>query len=304
MDGLIICKDEKYIDQVRGNSILSLLAKKDDFEIMMYEISSDRPISITPGNTSDLMEFYYIIEGSILIEDGDKSSKLYKGDYFYVQDLNDTVPIRTLADTKMLYITSKPVYNMLYTYTDELSSLLRKSEDKDIYTHKHGNRVQDYSVKIGSKLGLSTEINYTLALASLFHDIGKCFIPDEILNKPSGLSDIEFNYIKNHSTYSSELLSGKFIEDIASIVEQHHERLDGSGYPKGLKGDEICMEAKIIAVADSYDAMTSDRAYRKGMDAKTALEELKNCIGKYYDKDVVMAFEQVLMDEGIIWIYT
>jgi HD-GYP domain-containing protein (c-di-GMP phosphodiesterase class II) len=300
MEGLIICKDEKYIDQVRGTSILSLLARKDDFEIMLYEFSAERPNSITPGNTPDLMEFYYIIEGSILIEDGDKSIKLYKGDYFYVQGIQDTVPFRTITNTKMLYVTSKPVYNLLYTYTDELSSLLKKSEDKDIYTHKHGNRVQDYSVKIASKLGLSTEINYALALASLFHDIGKCFIPDEILNKTSSLSENEFNYIKNHSTYSSELLSGKFIDDISSIVKQHHERLDGSGYPNGLNKDEIRIEAKIIAVADSYDAMTSDRAYRKAMDPKTALEDLKNCIGKYYDESVVMAFEQVLMDERIL----
>ena len=104
-----------------------------------------------------------------------------------------------------------------------------------------------------------------MALASLFHDIGKFFIPDEILNKPSKLSDEELNYIKMHSTYSSELLKGKFIEDISQIVEQHHERLDGSGYPKGLKGNQIRIEARIIGVADSYDAMTTNRAYRSAI---------------------------------------
>lgn len=301
MEGLFICKDDKYIDQVRGTSILSLLARKDDFEIMLYEFSAERPNSITPGNTPDLMEFYYIIEGSIVIDEGDKSIKMHKGDYFYVQNIKNTVPFRTLSNTKMLYVTSQPVYSLLYTYTDELSSLLKKSEEKDVYTHKHGNRVQDYSVKIAKKLGLSNEINYSLALASLFHDIGKCFIPDEILNKPSTLSENEFNYIKNHSTYSSELLHGKFIEDIANIVEQHHERLDGSGYPKGLKNNEIRIEAKIIAVADSYDAMTSDRAYRKALTPKAAMDELKCCIGKYYDEGVVLAFEQVLIEDGILW---
>ena len=300
MDGLFICKDKKYIDQVIGTSTLSLLAKKDNFEIMLYEMKADRPNSITPGDSPDLMEFYYILEGAVVIEDGADSVKLEKGDYFYVNNIKETIAVRTIEDTKMLYVSSQPVYNLLYTYTGELRSLLDKSEQKDTYTHNHSNRVQDLSVKIAQKLGLSSEINYTMSLASLFHDIGKFFIPDEILNKPSKLSDEEFNYIKMHSTYSSELLQGKFIDDIAQIVEQHHERLDGSGYPKGLKGDQIRIEARIIGVTDSYDAMTSDRAYRKGMSPETALEELKSLADKLYDRKVVLALEQVLIDEKII----
>lgn len=300
MDGLYICKDKKYIDQVIGTSTLSLLAKKDNFEIMLYEMKADRPNSITPGDSPDLMEFYYILEGAVVIEDGADSVKLEKGDYFYVNNIKETIAVRTIEDTKMLYVSSQPVYNLLYTYTGELRSLLDKSEQKDTYTHNHSNRVQDLSVKIAQKLGLSSEINYTMSLASLFHDIGKFFIPDEILNKPSKLSDEEFNYIKMHSTYSSELLQGKFIDDIAQIVEQHHERLDGSGYPKGLKGDQIRIEARIIGVTDSYDAMTSDRAYRKGMSPEIALEELKSLTDKLYDRKVVFALEQVLIDEKII----
>ena len=103
-----------------------------------------------------------------------------------------------------------------------------------------------------------------------------------------------------HSTYSSELLKGKFIEDISQIVEQHHERLDGSGYPKGLKGNQIRIEARIIGVADSYDAMTTNRAYRSAMTPKEAIEELKSLAGKTYDKNVVFALEQVLIDEGTL----
>jgi putative nucleotidyltransferase with HDIG domain len=300
MDGLFICNDNKYMDQVIGTSILSLLAKKDDFEIMLYELKADRPNSITPGNNADLMEFYYILEGSLAINNGDKPVVMQKGDYFYVNNIKETISIRTLTDTKMLYISSQPVYSLLYTYTDELRHLLDKSEQKDVYTYKHSNRVQDYSVKIAEKMGISSEINYTIALASLFHDVGKCFIPDEILNKPSKLSDEEFSYIKKHSTYSSEILHGKFEEDIAAIVEQHHERLDGSGYPKGLKGDEIRIEAKIIAVADSYDAMTSNRAYRNALSPAAAMDDLKRNIGKLYDEAVVHALEKALIEEGIL----
>ena len=171
MDGLYICKDKKYIDQVIGTSTLSLLAKKDNFEIMLYEMKADRPNSITPGDSPDLMEFYYILEGAVVIEDGADSVKLEKGDYFYVNNIKETIAVRTIEDTKMLYVSSQPVYNLLYTYTGELRSLLDKSEQKDTYTHNHSNRVQDLSVKIAQKLGLSSEINYTMSLASLFHDI-------------------------------------------------------------------------------------------------------------------------------------
>lgn len=304
MEGLYIFKDNKYMDQVIGTSILSLLAKKDNIEIMLYEFKADRPNSITPSFNekadSTLLEFYYILEGSIVVGSGDNVVSLQKNDYFYVDDIKETLPMRTLTDTKLLYVSSQPVYNLLYTYTDDLRKLLEKSEDKDIYTHRHSNRVQDYSIKIAAKLGLSGEINYTIALASLFHDVGKLFIPDEILNKPTKLSDSEFNYIKKHSTYSSELLKGKFLKDIAKIVEQHHERLDGSGYPSGLKDDEICIEAKIIAVADSYDAMTSDRAYRDALSPEVAMDEIKSMADKYYDKSVVQAFELVLKDEEIL----
>lgn len=300
MEGLFIGKDNKYIDQVKGTSILSLLARTDNMEIMLYEFPAERPNSIVPGESQNLMEFYYILEGEISLEVEDNSYRLEKGEYFYVHNLKNTIPLRTISDTKMLYITSEPVYNGLYTYTNDLNDLLLKSEAKDVYTHKHSNRVQDYSVKIASKLGLSKEINYTISLASLFHDIGKCFIPDEILNKPSSLSDNEFDYIKKHSSYSAELLQGKFNNDIAIIVEQHHERLNGSGYPKGLRDNEIRIEAKIIAVADSYDAMTSDRAYRKGLTPKVAIEELITLIGILYDKQVVLAFEKVLQEEGTV----
>lgn len=304
MEGLYIFNNNKYMDQVTGTSILSLLAKKDNFEIMLYEIKADKPSGISPNfnkeNSSTLMEFYYILEGSLVVGEGDNAITLSKNDYFYVDDIKKTVPMRTLTDTKILYVSSQPVYNLLYTYSDDLRKLLEKSEKKDVYTHKHSSRVQDYSIKIAAKLGLSGEINYTIALASLFHDVGKIFIPDDILNKPSELNENEFSYIKKHSTYSSELLKGKFLKDISKIVEQHHERLDGSGYPNGLKGDEICIEAKIIAVADSYDAMTSDRAYREAMSPKTSMEEIKRMSGKYYDEDVVQALELILKEENIL----
>lgn len=300
MDGLFIGKDHKYIDKVKGNSTLSLLARGNDVEIILLEVLPDRPCSVAPGENPDLLEFYFVLEGSILIELDGSSVKLDKDDYFYVNNIKEILPIKTIGEAKLLYISSQPVFQHLYSYNEDLNKLLIKSEAKDMYTHKHSNRVQDYAMKISNKMQLSSEINYTLALASLFHDIGKCFVPDEILNKPGMLTKDEFKYIERHSTDSRILLDGKFVEKVGAIVEQHHERLDGTGYPKGLKEDEIFLESKIIAVADSYDAMTSDRSYKKAMSPETTIEELKSLAGKFYDEKVINALEKVLKDEGVI----
>jgi HD-GYP domain-containing protein (c-di-GMP phosphodiesterase class II) len=189
---------------------------------------------------------------------------------------------------------------MLSEYYGDLYQFLKRSEDKDVYTHNHGMRVQMYSEKICEKLKLSSDIIASLQISSLFHDIGKYFVPDHILKKPDKLTDEEFHIIKKHSADSGLMLKDKFGEKVAEIVSQHHERLDGSGYPRGMKDGEIHLEAKIIAVADTYDAMTSDRAYRKGMSPAYAMEELRRFAGRHYDPGIVEALYEVLLDEGML----
>lgn len=212
--------------------------------------------------------------------------------------MKKTIPFSSPNGATLLYVTTQPIFSDYTSFQYELTKLLTKTEEKDIYTHSHGRRVQNYSIKIMHKLKLPNNITETLALSSLFHDIGKCNIPDEILNKPGKLTDEEFKYIRNHPEESGKILEGKLSAEMCRIIEQHHERNNGSGYPKGLKGDEITLEARIIAVADSYDAMTSDRAYRKAMESKIAIDELKSLVGIMYDEEIVYALEQVLIDEG------
>lgn len=127
------------------------------------------------------------------------------------------------------------------------------------------------------------------------HDVGKIKIPESILNKPSKLTDEEFGIIKTHSQLGYEIIK-QFIdnEHYATIIRQHHERLDGSGYPEGLKADEICMEAKVIMVADSFDAMTSNRPYRPGLSVEEAIIEIRKYQGTWYDPKVVNALLTIL----------
>lgn len=131
-------------------------------------------------------------------------------------------------------------------------------------------------------------------MAGLFHDIGKYYIPDSVLKKESSLTKEEFALMKSHPIRGLELVEEIKYKDIGKLVEQHHERINGSGYPYGLKGDEICLGAKIIAVADSFDAMTSDRPYRKGLSKEEALKEIESLSGIHYDEKVIEAFKIVL----------
>lgn len=281
----------------QDNNALSLLASGGGLDIMMQEIFGDRPGCVTPGDVPDLLEFFYIVNGSFYLKDEADVHRLDPGDSFYVYDLDRTISFSADDGAKAIYIASKPIFDYLLDFMADLNKLLRQYEEKDVYTHNHSIRVEQYSLKIASRMGLPNDMLLTLAVASLFHDIGKVNIPDEILNKAGRLSELEFEYIKHHPSDSVKMLSSKFEEDLTNIVEQHHERLDGSGYPKGLKGDEIMLEAKIVAVADAFDAMTSDRAYRKAMSHDEAMDELRS-LSAQYDGYIVETLGEILQEEN------
>lgn len=295
MRGVFLVDKENYIAKIKQpEATLSLLANAGGLDFMIQEIAANRPCCISPGDDPELIEFFYVLDGNIIIFTDDGEKKLGIGDSFYVHDIINDLPVKTPSGAKLLYISSKPVFRYLYGFIGDLNELLERTEKKDEYTHNHGNRVEQYSIHICEKLGLSKEITKTLAVSSLFHDVGKCFIPDAILNKPGKLSVEELKCIMRHPIESRRLLENKFKSNVAVIVEQHHERLDGSGYPYGLKENEILLEAKIIAVADSYDAMTSDRSYRKAMSREQAMSELKSLAGIHYDDSVISALESTL----------
>ena len=171
---------------------------------------------------------------------------------------------------------------------------------KDPYTHGHSDRVADYSEKIAQKLGMSDKECENIYWIAKLHDIGKCYVPDNILNKPSKLTDEEFKQIKEHTIKGSEMV--KDFSSIPGITEgalYHHERYDGKGYPIGKKGEEIPYIARIICVADSYDAMNSDRVYRKKLSKDKIIDELNKGKGSQFDPNIVDAFVELLKAEEV-----
>jgi PAS domain S-box-containing protein/putative nucleotidyltransferase with HDIG domain len=172
-------------------------------------------------------------------------------------------------------------------------------ESRDPYTAGHQKRVAQLAVAIAEKLGLSEERINLIRMGSLIHDIGKIYIPSEILTKPARLGDLEFAMIKSHPTVGYKILNKvNFIPTIVDIVYQHHERMDGSGYPLGISGDAILLESMIVAVADIVEAMSSDRPYRAAKGLAIALEEIKQQRGSTLYAEVVDACLKLFEEQG------
>lgn len=181
--------------------------------------------------------------------------------------------------------------DMKQQYFETIKALSNAIEAKDQYTNGHSMRVADFSIAIGKEMGLTPLQLEVIKTAALLHDIGKIGIPDAIINKPSKLEIGEFYTIQRHPEIGENILKDiKALKEIGKIVRHHHERFDGNGYPDSLIGDAIPLESAIITVADAYDAMTSDRVYRKALFPSRAIEILQEESGRQYHPMVVEAF--------------
>ncbi|WP_198153271.1 HD-GYP domain-containing protein [Thermotalea metallivorans] len=185
--------------------------------------------------------------------------------------------------------------DMRHVYFETIKALANAVEAKDKYTIGHSYRVADYAVGIAEHMGFRQDTIDRIKTAAILHDIGKIGISDSILNKPGKLEDNEYFVIQKHPEIGAKILSEvDFLGDVSKIIKYHHERFDGKGYPEGLQGAEIPIEASILSVADAFDAMTSDRPYRKAMDQSTAMNILLKEAGVQFNPIVVKAFRDYL----------
>ncbi len=188
--------------------------------------------------------------------------------------------------------------NLKESYLETIITLVNTIELKDPYTKEHSQRVASLSLLIAEKMGLSDERKEKLMYASLLHDIGKIAVKGSILNKNGSLTEEEYEEVKKHTILGATLVKGiSYLRGVSDIIRHHHERWDGKGYPDGLKNGEICLEARILAVADSFDAMISDRPYRKAFSFEDALNEIKKNIGTQFAPDVAKVFLSIPLEE-------
>ncbi|RKY95842.1 MAG: hypothetical protein DRQ06_02825 [Candidatus Hydrothermota bacterium] len=210
--------------------------------------------------------------------------------------------IRDVSERKEAERKLRESFRKLRKTLDEVvRTVVRIVETRDPYTAGHQMKVAELAAAIAREMGLDKRRVRTIYVAGMLHDIGKIHIPAEILSKPSALTEAEMNIIKTHPVVGYDILKNiDFDGPVAEIVLQHHERLDGSGYPRGLKGDEILLEARILGVADVVEAMASHRPYRPAMGIDKALEEIKKYSGILYDPEVVKACLRVF-EKGFTW---
>jgi putative nucleotidyltransferase with HDIG domain len=215
---------------------------------------------------------------------------LVRDNQMYQQQLEKLVKERTdnlAATNEKLAVANKDLSSILYKTVEALSKTM---EIRDPYTAGHQKRVTALAVKISEYYGLDETQIENIKLAGMLHDIGKFYVPQELLVKPTKLNETEFKLLKKHVIEGYNIISDiPFEAPIARMVLQHHERLDGSGYPNGLRGDQISIESRILGVADTVEAMASHRPYRASLGINVAMEEITKGSGKLYDDKVVEA---------------
>jgi HD-GYP domain-containing protein (c-di-GMP phosphodiesterase class II) len=201
--------------------------------------------------------------------------------------VDDLLESYSLAQDTIRSLNQQLKKNNLYA----IMALIEALDAKDPYTRGHSERVSIYSLILTEKMQLTNEEIDSIYIASYLHDIGKIGIHESVLNKPDRLTKDEFEHIKSHPGISGQIVSQlPSLEHIASIVRHHHERHDGAGYPDGLKGTDIPLGARILAIVDAFDAMTSSRPYRTAFSAKEALSELDRCSGMQFDPELTPIF--------------
>lgn len=276
---------------------VSLLASKNGTEMIHHSLTKGTSWGLTPQPEWNELEAIFVISGELHYQVGDTNGILKVGDTLSAEPVTSHVIFTAIEASSFLYVSSSPVFHHYSEFTRSIHQLAIEIEEKDGYTARHCERIRHHSLLIGKKMGLSSSELFSLSYGAFFHDVGKINIPNEILLKPGKLSSEEFDIIKLHTIYGKEILISSSIPYFASgsvIAEQHHERFDGSGYPYALKGDEIFIGAAIVAVVDSFDAMTSKRPYQPAKSREDAVSEICSLRGILYNPFVVDAFMEVI----------
>jgi len=249
--------------------------------------------TIELSDDSNHFETIYMLSGRIKCMENERVTYLSKGDSRTFHPVAVRVIFQAEVESEFIYVSSKPVYKTYAGVLNQIRKLAVNIEKRNGYTADHCARIMKLSLQVGVSLGLCPGDLYHLQFAALFHDVGKIRVPLEYLTKAGALTSTEWLEMKLHPSYGREILMKTEEMDLsipAAIVEQHHERYDGSGYPFGLCGDEINICAAIIGIADSYDAMTSVRNYQTTKSHQVAIHEIGSLSGKLYHPHVVEHF--------------
>ena len=288
-------KKSNYLEKKTVNAYADIFKKyaDDNLEINMYHFKQGGSFYIPPPENENAYKSYLILSGLLLDQ---STQRLYgSGELILLKATDDYVVVGVEEDT-VLHVSAYGESSFCKTKErfDHASKIMDEIQKKDAYTDQHCYRVCELAKKMAPYLKLTGKEIYSFATAARYHDLGKINISDEVLKKPGAFSKEEFLHMKSHVLETKELLKDIFQEEIHLISQQHHERLDGSGYPYGLKGHEISPLGKALAVIDSYDAMTTDRVYKKGKTMDEAFLELYQLADIHYERKYIELLEKIV----------
>ena len=288
-------KESSYLEKKTVNAYADIYKKyADDYlEINIFHFKKGGSFYLPPPENKNAYKSYLIISGCLLEQN---TQCLYGSHEMIVLKASDDYVVFQVEEDALIYATSYGESSFCKTKErfDHASMIMDEIQKKDAYTDQHCYRVCELAKKMGFYLKLTGKELYTFATAARYHDLGKINISDEVLKKPGAFSKEEFLHMKSHVLETRKLLKDTFEEEIHLISEQHHERLDGSGYPYGLKDNEISSLGKALAVIDSYDAMTTDRVYKKGKSMDEALLELYQLADIHYERKYIEILEKIV----------
>lgn len=298
MQDILINRAGSYMHagtEFSGGNMTHLIYNDPSFEVT-HDVFPKGTVGCFYTMDTEEFEFNYIIKGRLEIFDVKEKVLLSPGDTFCYQKLERNHLFKAIDDVELLSIRKTPCFGEFEESVTHLNEILFQLQNVDGDTLSHCERVKNLTMGIAYYLEFDQSQLLNLFYAAKFHDVGKARIPVEILLKPEKLTDEEYKVMKTHSRHTYEMILEYYGPEVAKIAFDHHERLDGKGYPQGLKGNEISLAARIICVADAYDAMVVTRPYRVGMTAENALGELRRCQDIQFDSIVIDALEKYLLD--------
>ncbi len=296
--GLYVYRNSDHFETVTTKSgAFRLLASHPGIEIHEGTMVKGKQLNLLPFGDGDpaAAEAYYILCGTMRATLPTCVITVGRNDLIVTSSLKGPVIFETLEDVRFLYVCSRSTFGEVSTKLRELTHLAAEVELRDGHTAGHGLRVQSLAFATGQQLGMSHERLHDLEYGAYLHDVGKCRIPLTILTKPGALDEEEWTEMRRHSEYGMQMVLETTLRGAAKIIEQHHERFNGSGYPRGLSGDEIMPEALVVGIADTFDSLTSGRPWRPALPRGHALRVLEDAAGVLFPRDLLKAFRAAEM---------
>lgn len=281
---------------------ITLLGRWNGLAEALFSLNENGSFCAQYNAHNTIVETYTLLHGEVEIEHVGESRKMEIGETIDASAFEKVVTFYALTNAEIVMKMDADFYEQLFFETKMLQIEMDAVAQVDGYTYHHCERIRQYAIEVWKRMEQPNDRLKLLRWGSYFHDIGKLAIPLEILNKPGKLTPAEWEIMKTHSSIGANIMRAhpvEWLKDAAFIVEQHHEWYDGTGYPYGLKGDEISIEAAIVAVVDAYDAMTTERVYKQAMSEEEAIAILENGKGEQFHPEVVDHFIKLIVERKL-----